>query len=209
MCNSDVPNLAKLAPRPVAIACRGRSARMKWERAPQPESILGSSQIKSISFEDPDDYVMPEEDYVKVHGDPGRNGRGHSRISIPGCERGVLMPGPRIWKVRKAFTSEAKKTTVEQRSSDPQLGEGMLEANFQAMQAGLSGPKATGQVVSLDLLLGRDSSNMSPSSGAPGAEPPAQPTFPHPSTVILDPEVHLRRERSSWDGRCESRSAAG
>jgi hypothetical protein len=38
----------------------------------------------------------------------------------------------------------------------------MLDANFQAMQAGLFGPTATGQAMCLDLLLGRDSA----SSGA-------------------------------------------
>jgi len=135
-----------------------RAARMLWEKFSEPATTLYTGTSRRTNVIQPDDIVIPEEEYIKKHGDPDYNGKGHRRISIPGCPRGVAMPGPRVWRIRRDQLSEVGLRTDLMRSDDnQQLGDDMLRVNFDALGDSVFGSRATGEVVSLAGVFGLQS----------------------------------------------------
>ncbi len=109
--------------------------------------------------------MRPKEDYRREFGDWKTNGLGHKYIDW-GTVRGVLMPGRRVWKVKRArvVTPEIRETVDD---GSFQLGPGQLEEAMEDMHAGFIPDQAVGQVMfSFNSSAGQ-------SSGAPAVVPPA------------------------------------
>lgn len=107
-----------------------------------------------MEFEEPTDHIIPEEGYVRQFGDPDMNGKGHRRVSTPGLERGVAMPGPRVRKARRKHGKPTSLDTRVMTSDDPLLGDDQLRTNLRAFEHPVFGVRAAGQAVTMDMLLG-------------------------------------------------------
>ena len=158
-----------------------RSARMIWSRVDVPLQVLQPTREAQCSIIQPDDEVMSEGEYTQKHGGADKNGLGHQRVSIPGCPRGVLMPGKRLWKIRRQNVNKAGIVTKHQdNSSEHMLGEDMLQNSFQALEQGLFGTRATGAVMTLDVIMGSDR-RQGTSASSSGAVAEAAPSVANPS----------------------------
>ena len=70
-----------------------RSARMAWAVLDAPLTVLETSERAQAIVEQPEDLVLAEGDYIARYVDPDWDGKGHVRVSIEGCPKGVLIPG--------------------------------------------------------------------------------------------------------------------
>ena len=148
-----------------------RSARMRWEAAPRSEKRMTLTDENQIKVKQPDDNVMEEEDYIRQFGSPTKNGKGHVRCSLPGCPRGVMMPGPKIWTVSRSSVKKASLEETLLTNDDRQLGEDDLEINFERFRGSLFGERAAGEVVSMNSILG-----MAPLPALPAPDARAAPS---------------------------------
>jgi hypothetical protein len=136
--------------------------------------------------------VMSETEYTSRFGDPDKNGLGHQRVSIPGCPKGVLMPGRRIWKIRRSQDNKATLRQVHMNDDQQQqLGDDMLDANFAAFEGIMFGTAATGVAMDLNSLAGgqRLASAATPaaSSIAPTVGLVAMPASSQPAPASSSP----------------------
>ena len=98
---------------------------------------------KEVKIEDPTDEIMEWQAYVLKYGDPRTNGRGHRFVTI-GNISGVLIPGAKIWKIRR---SQLMQATIEEirDEGDFQLGKDQLELQMDEIAAQFLPITASGQ----------------------------------------------------------------
>ena len=111
---------------------------------------LQMERSKEARLEAPDDEVWNLEDYMLEHGDFRTNGLGHKWVDYgDGCA-GVLVPGKRIWRVKRAKVMRA--SIIEDFDTvHCQLGENQLDDMLTDLAANFTPEVATG--VSLSQLL--------------------------------------------------------
>ena len=63
---------------------------------------LVTKQAQETRLEDPEDEIIPEEDYESLYGNWKTNGKGHKLVDWGGV-RGVLVPGRRVWRTQSAL----------------------------------------------------------------------------------------------------------
>jgi hypothetical protein len=147
-----------------------RSARMIWTKQLEPLRTLETVTAVRQEITQPEDHVMEEEEYVGRFGDPDFNGKGHRRVAVEGCPRGVQMPGARIWRVKRSHVNEAQLRTVQQSSTEGQeLGTDMFESNLRSLQSSIFGARATGETMTLNSFFAPTSSTRADTATAPTA----------------------------------------
>lgn len=145
---------------------------VKWGSQDEVRQLV-TRQARETRIEDPEDQVFPLDDYIREHGDYRTNGLGHKYVDW-GEVKGVLVPGKRIWRVKRARVMSAEIQSVVD-SGEFQIGPQQLENLMEDIGGSFVPERATG--VSLDSLLGdHDAPTQSPSkpvvgSGSAGAPP--------------------------------------
>ncbi len=94
---------------------------VRWGDESSARSLV-RRQAQEVRLEDPEDQIMMHADYEAKYGDFRSNGLGHKEVNW-GSVRGILIPGARIWKVKRAriMTAEIQETMD---TGDFQLGAG-------------------------------------------------------------------------------------
>jgi hypothetical protein len=87
------------------IAKGGRDGRAPWEDF---EETLTASEAQQFIMEDPENLFYAYSDYVTKFGDPTCNGLGHRIDTIKGI-KGVVIPGERVYKLKKQTVNEIRK----------------------------------------------------------------------------------------------------
>ena len=100
-----------------------------------------------ISVEEPDDLIVLLKDYK--HGDPRTNGLGHRKFKHHGKDA-VIMPGERVWKVKRSRVKEVSINSVLDDGQE-QVCEDQVEKKQQDMEHLIWGSRAVG--VSIDTLF--------------------------------------------------------
>ena len=139
-----------------------RAIRVKWGEIEEQVERIRKKQVE-VSWE-PDVYE-PFAEYVKDHGDPQFNGKGHSTIDDWYGEKVVKIPGKKRWMVQRKEIHEIQKRSVLDKS-DFVLGENQLNDNFAAFADDLFSafPTATGEVIA-PIASTPDQQNSSSSNG--------------------------------------------
>lgn len=129
---------------------------MQWAKVAAAKKKLVASLGTEMRFEEPEETWMMESDYIQLHGDPEHNGRGHRRIRDEDGSVKVAMPGPRIWKVKRARVNLARVDTTHANNQDEThgIGEGNLESRFSQFRSVIFGSQAVGHQMSLSDILG-------------------------------------------------------
>lgn len=133
-----------------------RSARMKWEKADAKVETLVTNTGAELRLEEPEDLVMSEGEYTRKYGDVDQNGLGHRKYKLPCGKAAVLMPGERIWKIKRARVQSTKHSVVhiDTNNDASTLGEDNLSANLMHFTSALMSSGATGVHMSLNSILG-------------------------------------------------------
>ncbi len=139
-----------------------RNLSIDWGEKSQ---VLEASKSRTLSLEEPEDQIWDPKDYEVKFGDWRTNGLGHKKVTEEGVT-GIKVPGPRVWKIKRARTAETKLTETKDIGSFP-MGEGQLEERFTELGEHILGSfqRATG--MSLDALF-----------SCPGSSSSSQPTGP-------------------------------
>ena len=139
-----------------------REVRIVWDQQAPTQRVKRCTD-KILSLEAPEDQLVEEASYIRLHGDWRTNNKGHRRATIDGVT-GVLIPGARVWRVRRK--KELRATHEEDMTSpDLELPADMLEEMQDEILSGFLPGTATGESrLTLDELLAR---NSSPSSEGP------------------------------------------
>jgi hypothetical protein len=139
----------------IKASSNNRSARMQWAKVAEEKKRLKSEQKYESRVEEPEDEVIPEDDYKRLHGDPDCNGLGHRRISLPSCPQGVVVPGRKVWKIKRARINSASLETVHQINDGfaSALGANNLQSVFNDFQSTVFGSRATGSPMAMGEIL--------------------------------------------------------
>jgi hypothetical protein len=81
----------------------GREARVRWAEIDQ--KVLSYQEVHKSSYEDPVDEHWEYDLYVSEKGSPDTNKLGHTTTTVLGRKL-VVVPGKRIWKVRRAVEQQ-------------------------------------------------------------------------------------------------------
>ena len=113
----------------------------------------------------PKDFYQPYAEYVALRGDPQTNGLGHTREKFKGMDC-VKMPGANLWEVSREEEEACHLERTMDDSHAIHLGENQLQQNFEDLGAShfAAFPEASGQALSLDVLLGLSASSSSAGS---------------------------------------------
>ena len=158
---------------------KSHDIKIKWGDESSVRKLVMKTAAETRLCE-PEDEIIPLEDYIKEHGDYRYNGLGHRYIDW-GSVKGVLIPGKRVWKVKRAKVMKAE-IQEEVDAGDFQLGPLQLESLMEDMGSAFIQERATG--MSLDSLLG--SSRHLPPPPAPAlASAASSSAAPTPSSFSM------------------------
>ena len=141
-----------------------RDVRISWRDESQSQqedrdegSVLKSTSDKSIEMIEPEDTLFDPSDYLLKYGDIQSNGLGHKLVTIDGVA-GVLVPGPKVWRIRRNKSMEAAIETVVDDGSCI-IESDQMETKQQELMDAFMPCRGTGERLSLDFLLGSGSSS--------------------------------------------------
>ena len=120
------------------------------------QQVLSHHKQQIIDLIEPEDTVLLLEDYVKLHGHPHSNGKGHRIIKHPSMKEqdAVLIPGARQWKIQRRSREMTDLASTLHDGQDV-LEEGQLEKMQAELEDELFGTRAVG--FSFDSLIGSTS----------------------------------------------------
>jgi hypothetical protein len=127
------------------VAATDRSLRITWDSADKADTALVHFQESISALEHPEDEALVYEDYCKIHGDPLRNGKGHTRQTVNGLDL-VILPGARVYKIKRTDQMRAALTTTVDDGS-LQLSETHMQDQFRDLSDAIMMPSATGVCV--------------------------------------------------------------
>ena len=165
-----------------------RDIRIAWQAEGPGQQVFNNQEQLTI-LEEPDDPMMLWDDYVALHGEPAKNGKGHREVTIDGV-RGVLLPqqGPRIYKVkRQRINRNVHRTTVQDGLTA--VSQDQFSQAFADLNSASTLPRATGDV--MNLLLGPPTGSASSESATALSvqSQPAPTLAAGPSTNKKDNDV--------------------
>lgn len=124
---------------------------VRWGSESEAKTLIQRMQ-QEVRVEEPEDIIMPADDYQRMHGDWRSNGKGHRFVQM-GNVSGILIPGPKLFRVKRARVMVAEVRT-ETDQGNFQLGPNQLEEAMGELAANFMPARATGQALTLGDLLG-------------------------------------------------------
>ena len=136
-----------------------RAGPIRWKRSGDaddrsPPAVLSFNETSTLTVEEPDDLIVLLSDYK--FGDPATNGKGHRSITHFGMPA-VLMPGERVWRVKRAHTKSTSIQKVLDDGSETVCAD-QAQSKQQDLEAQIWGHRAVGQSMSICDLFGGPSS---------------------------------------------------
>ena len=101
-------------------------------------------------LEEPEDLIVMLEDYK--YGDPLKHGKGHRKIKHMGKDA-VLMPGKKVWRVRRRRLKETGISQVLDNGAESVVAN-QQELKLHDMETRIWGSRAVGEGMSIESLFG-------------------------------------------------------
>ena len=136
---------------------------IRWSAEAKAQQQLLSASSVICDIEEPDDLMVPLDDYTAAHGHPHSNGQGHRIVEHNG-QKMVIVPGERIWKVKRKRRQNLTLQSVVNDGSEV-WHQNQLESQLQDGMMDIFGTSVVGQSLSLDAMIGGNQ----PHASAPAA----------------------------------------
>lgn len=128
---------------------------------------------KKVEIFEPEDEMYLLADYVREHGHPTKNGKGHKQVQYQGKDM-VLIPAKKVWKVKRSDLMQGSvKSTFDH--GDVELYDGMLEDVMEDIFSDFMPDQATGMTMDELLHLQSDGGGQ-PASSSSAPTPMPSPT---------------------------------
>ena len=85
-------------------------------------------------YQEPQEHIQEYDGYVDRNGNPLTNGKGHQVVMLPNGQKGVQIPGPRIWTLSRKHIQQARREQVIDNGKD-MLGSGQVSSQFRALSS--------------------------------------------------------------------------
>ena len=140
------------------------NVRVHWDNI-EAAVELRLKEKRSTEVIQPDDFFLPEKDYIAVHGNPDTNNEGHRRAVIDSMSVVMMPSADKLWRVRRKHGLEASMERPIVKSTDG-FGVDQMAMTFNELADGFIAVRATGSAV-----------HRSGSGEAPVERAPSQPVL--------------------------------